>query len=543
MKEAISYGINFLERSKKKIDVFADESGPSIIMRYDVYKSNYIKARSRGVKIRFMTEITNENIHYCKELKDFVDEIRHLDGIKGSISISESEFLGTTTWREDHLLVPVTYSNEKEIIEHQQFLFETLWNKAIPAEHKIREIEEGKAHYVKVIKSTERVLDIYLNIIKSSESEIFIIFPTPRAFIRHQKAILLSKHAARERKVVVRLLIPKDDLDNEFVTSILKIENLENLERSSNGSTFFGNIKYRYIERMSDTKATILIVDRKESLVMELKDDTKNDFNDAIGLSVYSNSKPGVLSYVDLFENMWNQTDLLEEIQNKNKDLEKKTHELARKREELDELLNKLIIQDKAKEEFIAMISHELRTPLVPIKGYTEILLANKMGPITEKQRKALQSIYRNVEKQDSLVSDILDVYRLDLDKINLRKKEVAVSDLFANVINDSQSLMGEKRIKIISKANKKAINTVFCDECRIEQVLLNLIKNSIDFVPEKDGEIVLSAYEENSFLSQSPYTINELDCNNNNTTTAYAVFTVKDNGPGIPTDKINNLL
>ncbi|MGN6708129.1 MAG: sensor histidine kinase, partial [Candidatus Nitrosocosmicus sp.] len=233
----------------------------------------------------------------------------------------------------------------------------------------------------------------------------------------------------------------------------------------------------------------------------------------------------------------------LEEIQNKNKDLEKKTHELARKREELDELLNKLIIQDKAKEEFIAMISHELRTPLVPIKGYTEILLANKMGPITEKQRKALQSIYKNIEKQDSLVSDILDVYRLDLDKINLRKKEVAVSDLFANVINDSKSLMGEKRVRIISKVNKKTLNTVFCDECRIEQVLLNLIKNSIDFVPEKDGEIVLSACEENSFLSQKPYTINKLDGSNNNyTTTAYAVFTVKDNGPGIPTDKINNL-
>jgi signal transduction histidine kinase len=220
-------------------------------------------------------------------------------------------------------------------------------------------------------------------------------------------------------------------------------------------------------------------------------------------------------------------------------------------RKELEQLISfeqqryqQLKDTERLKEEYLSMISHELRTPLVPIKGYTEILLTNKMGPITEKQRKALQSIYRNIEKQDSLVSDILDVYRLDLDKINLRKKEVAVSDLFANVINDSQSLMGEKRIRIISKVNKKTLNTVFCDECRIEQVLLNLIKNSIDYVPEKDGEIVLSAYEENSFLSQSPYTINELDgsSNNNNTTTAYAVFTVKDNGPGIPTDKINNL-
>jgi len=54
-------------------------------------------------------------------------------------------------------------------------------------------------------------------------------------------------------------------------------------------------IDIRYIEQMSETKATILVVDRKISLVMELKDDTKSTFHDAIGLSTYSNSKAGVL--------------------------------------------------------------------------------------------------------------------------------------------------------------------------------------------------------------------------------------------------------
>ncbi len=137
------------------------------------------------------------------------------------------------------------------------------------------------------------------------------------------------------------------------------------------------------------------------------------------------------------------------------------------------------------------MIAHELRTPLVPIKGYTEMLLKpEKMGQLNEKQKKALQAIYRNVKKQESLVEDVLDVYKLDLGKIILSKKEALILNMFTNVINDSKSIAEEKQVSIITEINTK--NIIYCDEKRIEQVFLNLIKNSIDFVPEKDGKIIL---------------------------------------------------
>ena len=73
-------------------------------------------------------------------------------------------------------------------------------------------------------------------------------------------------------------------------------------------------IDVRYIEQMSETKATILVVDRKVSLVMELRDDSKTTFSEAIGLSTYSNSKAGVLSYVAIFENSWRQAELYEQL-------------------------------------------------------------------------------------------------------------------------------------------------------------------------------------------------------------------------------------
>jgi hypothetical protein len=69
MENAISYGTKFLQKAKERIDVFTDRNGPSLIVKCDVYKDNYIKARSRGAYIRFITEITKDNINYCKELK------------------------------------------------------------------------------------------------------------------------------------------------------------------------------------------------------------------------------------------------------------------------------------------------------------------------------------------------------------------------------------------------------------------------------------------------------------------------------------------
>ena len=64
---AVSYGIRFLENVSERMDICVDKNGPSLIVKSDIYKSNYIKARNRGAKIRFITEITKDNIQYCKK--------------------------------------------------------------------------------------------------------------------------------------------------------------------------------------------------------------------------------------------------------------------------------------------------------------------------------------------------------------------------------------------------------------------------------------------------------------------------------------------
>ena len=84
---------------------------------------------------------------------ELVDELRHLDGVRGGMAVSESEYMATTVLQEAKPLTQVIYSNVKEVVEQGQYIFDTLWNAAIPAEQKIREVEEG------IIKNETRIIE------------------------------------------------------------------------------------------------------------------------------------------------------------------------------------------------------------------------------------------------------------------------------------------------------------------------------------------------------------------------------------------------
>ena len=104
------------------------------------------------------------------------------------------------------------------------------------------------------------------------------------------------------------------------------------------------NICVRFIEALS--KVSILMVDRKYSLVAELKDDTKQLVTEAIGFVTYSNSAPTVLSYAAIFDSLWKQTEMYEQLQ----------------------------IHDRMQKEFINTAAQELRTPIQPIIGINELV-------------------------------------------------------------------------------------------------------------------------------------------------------------------------
>ncbi len=357
---------------------------PPLAILIEPIKKAFLDAKSRDVRLRYLTEITKDNIDYCKVLTTIVDDLRHLDGIKGNFMISEMEYLAPLIlYEKGKIASQVIYSNAEEIVEQQQYIFDTLWRKAIPAEQKIREIEEGiEPEIIETIRDYVEIQMLGFELVKSATYEILVIFSTANAFHRQERAgtMELFKEAAG-RRVKIRILTPMDD--------IIK-EKAQKFKEEQQHQQHHHQIDIRNIEYALQTKVTILLVDRKFSLTVELKDDTKETSYEAIGLATYSNSKPTVLSYVTIFDTLWKQVDLYGELR---------------------DLYEQLKIHDKMQKEFINIAAHELRTPIQPILGLAEVL-SSKRGRI-EQYNDLIDAIIRYAKILQSLKVDIFDVTKI----------------------------------------------------------------------------------------------------------------------------------
>lgn len=298
-ESTVKRGIHFMQNAKVKMDLFGDKNGPSIIMEYDVYRDNYIDMINRGGKIRLITEITNDNINYCKALMRIVTELRHLDGLIGGIAVSESEYMSTTALKRKQLLTIAFYSNEEEVIRSGQYIFDTFWEKAMPAKRRIKEIEENLKHeYINTIQDPEEIRRLIQNMILSASEEIQILFPSLGAFqiYRNEGLLNLLKEKAQGEKknLVLRILVKFDGTLDESMTSLFS--GLENVQLLQN--------------RTIDAKVVTMIVDKDKSLVIEMKDNSRHDFAETVGLATFSNSQPTVSSYDSIFEMLWIQTEM-----------------------------------------------------------------------------------------------------------------------------------------------------------------------------------------------------------------------------------------
>ncbi|MGB7679899.1 MAG: HAMP domain-containing sensor histidine kinase [Nitrososphaeraceae archaeon] len=481
VEAAVGRGVQFMKNVKIGMDLFGEKNGPSIIMEFDVYKNNYVDVLKRGGKIRFITEITKENLHYCLELRKIVTEIRHLEGLVGGIAVSESEYMSTTTLREKELLAQVFYSNAHEVVEQGQYIFDTFWQKAIPMEDRVREIKEGiKPEFIETIRDPTRVQNIALDLVRSCKEEILTIFSTSNAFFRQQRAggIALLNDVATHGEVNIRILVPYDRRISEFISSLNANNN--SIEKKSRTK----KINVRYLEPVLNTKMSILIVDRKSSLAVELKDDTKDNIQQAIGLSSYSNSKSTVLSYVSIFETLWKQTEMYQQLK----------------------------VHDKMQKEFVDIAAHELRTPIQPILGLSEVVRSKLKGEDKELIQ-LLDVIKRNAQRLQRLTEDILDVSRIESQTLKMHKEKVNIGDRLLYVIGDTKKDIPDPyKLKIFLTEPVESYY-VEADMGRLTQVVSNLLSNAVKFT-DKGGEI--SVHVEKDDTNQQ------------------IIVSVKDNGQGI---------
>ncbi len=223
------------------------------------------------------------------------------------------------------------------------------------------------------------------------------------------------------------------------------------------------------------------------------------------------------------------------------KEVDLRTKHLSEANNRLEVINERLLASEKAKEEFISMVSHELRTPLTPIKAFSHMLRKPKYmegSELNERQKKAVDSIIRNITSLETLVGDILDVYKIDLSRLKLNKTSIGVKELIMQNVDNLKSIADEKGVTVVADIMTKNNTRVFCDTNRIGQVFGNLIKNSVDFVKEKDGKIAIGA----DYYSEANEGVDQSPSDGKTGHIRFGVFWVNDNGSGIPHDKIDKM-
>ncbi|MDQ1264911.1 MAG: Histidine kinase protein, partial [Bacteroidota bacterium] len=191
--------------------------------------------------------------------------------------------------------------------------------------------------------------------------------------------------------------------------------------------------------------------------------------------------------------------------------------EIEAKLNELEELNIKLKDADQYKSIFLASMSHELRTPLNSIIGYTGIMLMGMTGSLNEEQNKQLSKVKNNARHLLSLINDILDISKIEADRVELHIEECNLKELVNQIVETIYPKAAEKNLEIKTNIDDDMI--VFTDIRRLKQVVINLVSNAVNYSAAGSINIFSDRMDENKFR-----------------------LTVKDTGIGIAENELSKL-
>lgn len=624
-EDILQCALDVLPQISKTHDLCLDEWGPSVVLGTEAVKNAFITLHNKSAKIRLITEVTSANIGHCKEFMKFA-EVRHLDRVKGNFSVSDSKWYTASAIAEKDKPPPrLIYSTVKEIAEQHQYFFETLWNTAIPADQRIKEIEEGieRAHTVALDSPTEilerirkrirgstelmvcapagglefvskNLLAEYRDVVRSRKEgkhkgirwvthvtkenldlvKLFVnegieirhvrnmpplnfaiydkalhatienmeggrimgnfLVSTEPAYLDHFRSIFdklwkqgmdgqdriqeLQKETEPEnveiisnpresinrawdlvrsakRDVMVMLSSPmafrrqmamggleviEQAVKNGAKVKLLIPSDINVAQTLNQVRSVLPNVEFRAMDASLTTSITIILVDSKECMFFELKDDTATESHQAVGLALYSNSMSIASSYSVILEAIWKQSELYEHIRQAN--------------EKLENAYSRLEAHEIAQKEFLNLAAHELKTPIQPMLGVTELIEQRTEGKDkVEITKEELDMLVRNARRLERLSSDILEASRIESQCLQLNKESVNLNENIQSVLKDVRSFVEDHdQIQTIFDSKTTDPLVIEADKLRLFQVLSNLLKNAIKFTNEGTISVIL---------------------------------------------------
>jgi two-component system, OmpR family, sensor histidine kinase VicK len=519
-------------------------------------KSDIAKKDNNVIGLRCIVKITRENVELVSKFLEIEGVyIRHTSNpLPLNFEVSNNKFnLSIRRSNKKNSDTPFILSTQNpSLIKYYKFVFEDQWNQSLDARIRIKDIrnlttQEG---FTELIENPYKIQQLLINNLKAATTEILIILPSINAFFRYHKIgvfnilgkkILYNNKKEDQNKLIIKILTPTNNELNKSIISIYNRIKKINLQKE--------NIEFRRIEPLSEINTACIIVDKKKLLVIELKDDSKDNFLEAIGSSTYSNIRSTVFSYVSIFETLWTQTELYESIRTTNNELQSTTEELkeslqilAKVNRELTVTNEQLNKHDRIQKEFINVAAHELRTPTQSIVGYCEMIDA-----FPENTQKYLEPVKRNAEKLYRLTEDILDVSRIESGTLKLEKIKFDLREIIVSLIEDlttkkkkEDAINSDKRHKTDKNANIQLVYPelpvqpifIYADKNRIQQVISNLLSNALKFTENGIITITMEKFKDN---------------NNNNSSDddekkEFVCIKIKDTGKGIDPEVLPRL-
>jgi signal transduction histidine kinase len=419
----------------------------------------YEKGEHLGVK--WITTINTKAD--TEEVRFFLNpsfQIRHVkDTLFTNFGLSDKILLSSVDRIDSaNMIKSMLTSNDPLYLEHYKNIFEKMWMMGIDAEERIQDVISGNYVNIQVIPDTIESLKLTSKLFSSIQREILIILSSNNGLLRTE--------ASGGFRVLNELA--SKGIDVRILTS-MDYKNQDTYDRIQSS---YSNIKFRRLDTIIKAVNRINILDREKTLVWEIKDDSSLNFIDALGIAIFIESKSTAMSYAFIFDSLWNQTNLYEQLQMAYENL--KLHERMQK-------------------DFIDSVAHELRTPITPIIGLTEHVKDNLKN---EEQVRLLDIVIDNGKKLHALSENILDITRMEGNMISLKKELFDINQLIVEVVkNFESSIRKDKEISIQYDNFKKYF--IYADKHRIAQVISNLLDNSIKFILDKKGGLISITVEQ----------------------------------------------
>ena len=439
--------------TKNEINIYADSGDSLETLGFKNYLEILRSLKEKGVRIRYITEISKSNLQFCKLLMNIISEFRHLDGINGAFGVTDDEFLATATLQDITPVSHAIYSNAKQLVEVQRHIFETLWNRSVLAERKLKEIEDGtEPEFFEVINDPQRSTEIITNLARDVNNEALVLLPLSKSMVRLYKLDVLKHLTASSKKSKIRIICPIDN-ENEGIVQFLRT--------NSNVSVLNG----------PEGSVGLIIIDNSKFFISEVHEETGTEFSKTLGYGLYSNSVSVIQSIRLFFELLWKS----------------------------DELSERLKDHERLQAEFINIASHEIKTPIQALLTYSELLQSEPT-----KNESYVDAIQRNALRLKLLANNLLDLTKIQNKTLVIRKDRFDLSEVIYLMVEDFRNQIKSDQSHSLVELLFTKHDPIFvnADKDKITQIVSNLVHNAMKFT--ESGVISLGIKKEQNEVTVS---------------------------------------